>query len=211
MIGVHVATVRDIAIAIPANIARIARAYRHEFTRRLQLRGWSVRHLVHLEPGSRGDDTYRCGAIDLLCTPPAPPIPDGDTGELPPPSYPPVLVQIERHTISYRTRAKLASWGQRPHSGRLVVMLYAAEPDPIPEADVVLALGHARRKVPTAEIREAAETRRFSHAVGVNEARYQRHREASMLQRRAAGGRAGMRARKKAREGARAACEDGDG
>lgn len=195
----------DAARAIPADMARIAHAYRHELQRRLTLRGWSVRRLVRLEPGSRGDNTYTCGAIDMLCTPPPPPLPDGDTGELPPPTYPPVLVQIERHSISYRTRAKLQSWGKRPTSGRLVIVLYARVPDPIPEADIVLALGHRREKVPPREIREAADTRRFEHAVGVNEARYQRRREKQNVRRRALGGRAGMRALKAAKDDQEAA------
>ena len=192
----HLTTTADCAHAVPLELCRNAAAYRCELIRRLKLRGWTIERGIKLEPGSRGDNTYTCGRLDLLAHPPAPPIPDGDTGELPPPTYPPVLIQIERRDISYRTRAKLQSWGQRPCSGKLVVQLYAREPDPIPEANLVIARGATRARTPQSVIHETADLRRLSHAIGVNEARYQRRRERLKQYRRAKGGRAGMRAQR---------------
>lgn len=211
----YLATVAQIALAIPGDLAAHRAAYRGELARRLTLRGWLIKQAQQLDPGSRGDDTHRCGRIELICYPPAPPKADNPEDEdqpalVPVPSVrrtsvgsvpitlhlpPPVLVQIERNQISYKTRAKLQSWGKRPTSGKIVLQLYATEPDPIPEADIVLALAHHRHRRTQAEISAKADTRRFSHAVGVNEARYQRNREAIKQARRQAGGRPGMRAK----------------
>ncbi len=198
----YLATVAAIARAIPGELAAHRKAYRGELARRLTLRGWLVRQLVRLEPGSRGDDTYRCGRIELVCYPPAPPDnPEAEdqpqlvsvpsvrrtsNGSVPITLYLPlpVLVQIERNQINHKTRAKLQSWGQRPTSGKLVLQLYAQEPDPIPEADLVLALAHHRRRTPQAQIQAKADLRRLSHAVGVNEARYQVNKERALQARR---------------------------
>ena len=169
-------TAADCARAVPLDLCRNAGAFRAELVRRLKLRGWLIKRNVRLEPGSRGDETYTCGAIAIVAYPPAPPLPDGDTGELPPPTYPPVLIQIERKAISYRTRAKLQSWGARPHSGKLIVQLYSTTPDPIPEADIVIARAATRARTPQSVIHETADLRRLSHAIGVNQARYERHR-----------------------------------
>lgn len=192
----HLATVRELALAIPARDARLIGAYRHELAHALTLRGWSVRRSVRPPPAAR----YSCGPLDMLATPPPPPIPDGDTGELPPPAYPPVLIAVAAHAISYRTRATLQVWSRHPHSGRIVIVLYATERDLIPEADTVLALGHAprdraARSAPLIGPTPATDTPRLAHAPGIHEARYQRQREALRLRRRAAGGRAGIRAR----------------
>lgn len=210
----YLATVATIAQAIHPDMAAHRKAYRGELIRRLVLRGWMVKQLVRLDPGSRGDDTYLCGRLELICYPPAPTAEPGEAEDQPQlvpvqstrntssgsvPSTlnlpPPVLVQIERNQISYKTRAKLQSWGQRPTSGKLVIQLYAQTPDPIPEADLVLALKHRRGRTPQPEIHQKADTRRLSHAVGVNEARYQRNKERMLKARRAAGGRPGMRAK----------------
>ncbi len=190
------ATAADCARAVPLDLCRNAAAFRAELVRRLKLRGWLIKRNVRLEPGSRGDETYTCGVIAIAAHPPAPPVPDGDTGELPPPTYAPVLIQIERKAISYRTRPKLQPWGKRPCSGKLVVQLYAREPDPIPEADIVIARAATRVRTPQSIIHETADLRRLSHAIGVNEARYQRRRERLKQDLRAKGGRAGMRAQR---------------
>ena len=190
----YLATVATIAHSIPTDLAAHRKAYRGELARRLTIRGWRVQIQVKLEPGSRGDDTYSSGRLELVCHPPQYPDPDNpDT--TPPIQPPPVLVQIERNPISYRTRAKLQSWGRRPTSGKLVLQLYAKTPDPIPEADLVLALAHRRRRTPQAAIQVVADLRRFSHAVGVNEARYQIAKQRMLQARRDAGGRPGMRAK----------------
>ena len=200
------ATAADCARAVPLDLCRNAAAFRAELVRRLKLRGWLIKRNVRLEPGSRGDETYTCGVIAIVAYPPAPPAGDEDdeqhlievcfplngrsetvTERRPPP----VLIQIERREISYRTRAKLQSWGQRPHSGKLVVQLYARTPDPIPEADIVIARAATRARTPQSVIHETADLRRLSHAIGVNQARYERHRaridrEATNTRRRAA-------------------------
>ena len=98
--------------------------YRAELIRRLRLRGWYVRAGLRLEPGSRGDDTYRRGTLDLLATPPTRPDPDNPDTQAPI-CDPPVLVEIERNAVRYATRAKLQAWGRRPHSGILLVQMCA--------------------------------------------------------------------------------------
>ncbi len=184
-------TAADCARAVPLDLCRNAAAFRAELGRRLKLRGWLIKRNVRLEPGSRGDETYTCGVIAIVAYPPAPPPGTTDEEGLEPQLIevhvhsnrragaselrpPPVLIQIERRDVSYRTRAKLQSWGQRPHSGKLVVQLYARTPDPIPEADLVIARGATRARTPQSVIHETADLRRHSHAIGVNEARYQR-------------------------------------
>ena len=189
----HLTTVAECARAVPLDLCRNAAAFRAELVRRLKLRGWLIKRNVRLEPGSRGDETYTCGAIAIVAYPPAPLPSTTDEEGLEPQLVevhvhsgrstgrteqrpPPVLIQIERRDISYRTRAKLQSWGQRPHSGELVVQLYARTPDPIPEADLVMARGATRARTPQSVIHETADLRRLSHAIGVNEARYHRRR-----------------------------------
>jgi hypothetical protein len=193
----HLQVVANIARANPQDLASRADSFRYELRRRLHLRGWTTRRGLRLEPGSLGPDSFRCGSLDTLCYPkPRPNLDYEEPAEYPPIQDPPVLLQIERNQISYRTRAKLQSWGKRPTSGKLVVQLFASEPDPIPEADLVLALGHARRRVPQTMITDTAMLKRFSHAIGVHQARNQIRTDAQRQRNRDRGGRAGMRARK---------------
>jgi len=189
----HLATITEIARAIPEDLGSRADSFRSELRRRLHLRGWTTRRGLRLEPGSLGPDSYRCGALDTLCYPKPRPDPDVDEpAEYPPVQDPPVILQIERNQISYRTRAKLQSWGNRPTSGKIVIQLFAAKPDPIPEADQVLALGHTRRRIPQTLITDTAILKRLSHAIGVHAARSKIKTDAKRHRWRERGGRAGM-------------------
>ena len=133
----------DIANDVPRNIAEQGqRHYRHEFIRRLSLRGWRIIRAVRLEPGSRGSETHRYGRLDILAYPPSPAAENLD--QLAVRDYP-MLVEIERHRISYRTRAKIQAYGSRPHRGVLFIVLYGGQNHVRPpEATEIVCLHHIR-------------------------------------------------------------------
>lgn len=54
----------------------------------------------------------------------------------------PILVEIERNMVSYRTRAKLQAYGSRPHRGILVIVLYGRPRHDCPEATETICLHH---------------------------------------------------------------------
>lgn len=91
---------------------------------------------LRVRVASRGTNDHYRGILDLVAFPPFP--------EGVPRSHknrpPPVLVELEKHHISHKARAKLAAW-HHPRSAAVVILTRAQTADSIPEADLVLCLG----------------------------------------------------------------------
>ena len=119
----------DAAFAVVHPYGLKLRPYRAALITRLRDAGWHC--LTHVMVPSRGsDDSYK-GVLDLVAYPPAAP----GAPSLPPP----VLVEIDKASITVKTLRKLAQW-QGPTCGKVIILTRAKDHAPVEGVDRLVCL-----------------------------------------------------------------------
>lgn len=109
--------------------------------RQLEAEGWycSTRFKVP----SRGTNDHYRGILDLVAWPP--PFPEPEHPERKPNPHisnrpPPVLVELDKVQVRYKTRAKLAAFNH-PASARVVILTQANDSESMAGIDAIICLG----------------------------------------------------------------------
>ena len=125
-----------------------ARFYRDLIARQLEREGWYVpkgRFFVASRGAPANDHAPQRGILDLIAWPPpldnprAPGTPrNPDLRNRPPP----VLIELDKHQVTKKTRSKLAAFSY-PVTARVVILTQASTCDPVQGVDTVVCLGAA--------------------------------------------------------------------
>lgn len=131
----------DIATGLQHSRARSPAACKAMLVRQLEAEGWYCS--THFKVPSRGTNDHYRGILDLVAWPP--PLPDPRGSEHKPNPHitnrpPPVLVELDKVQVRYKTRAKLAAFNH-PASARVVVLTQANDSQSMAGIDAIICLG----------------------------------------------------------------------
>lgn len=131
----------EIASGLQHLRGRSSAAYKAIIKRQLDAEGWYTS--TRFKVPSRGTDDHYRGILDLIAWPP--PFPDPRGPEHKPNPHisnrpPPILIELDKTRVYYKTRAKLAAFAY-PCSARVVILTQADDSEPVAGIDRIICLG----------------------------------------------------------------------